>query len=146
MRETGKQEEAKRRDCTENMRFCFWCRLVLVLAPIPQSLFFPPITDGQEAAAQLRERRGALCVSKNVVLIGGSVAVMRYQPPANKRVNVKRWRWLRRSRSEERGWRRWSRTRGRRKRRSSVSSTKFKKRSRAKGSQQLGVPPIQCFD
>lgn len=30
-----------------------------------------------------------MCVSENVALIGGSVAVMRYQPPANKRINVK---------------------------------------------------------
>lgn len=34
-----------------------------------------------------------MCVSENVALIGGSVAVMRYQPPANKRINIKRWRW-----------------------------------------------------
>lgn len=34
-----------------------------------------------------------MCVSENVALIGGSVAVMRYQPPANKRINIRRWRW-----------------------------------------------------
>lgn len=65
--------------------------------PYPaQPSFFPPIADGQEAAAQPRERRGTLCLSENVALIGGSVAVMRYQPPANKRINVKRWRWTER--------------------------------------------------
>lgn len=41
-----------------------------------------------------------MCVSENVALIGGSVAVMRYQPPANKRINVKRWRWSRKSERE----------------------------------------------
>lgn len=39
-----------------------------------------------------------MCVSENVALIGGSVAVMRYQPPANKRINIRRWRWTRRRR------------------------------------------------
>lgn len=47
-----------------------------------------------------------MCLSENVALIGGSVAVMRYQPPANKRINVKRWRWIeRRRRKLERGTR-----------------------------------------
>lgn len=64
--------------------------------PSCNPLFFRSIADGQEAAAQPRGRRGALCVSENVALIGGSVAVMRYQPPANKRINIKRWRWMRR--------------------------------------------------
>ncbi|CAL1677930.1 unnamed protein product [Lasius platythorax] len=58
---------------------------------------FPPVADGQEKLRlSLLSRRGALCVSENVALIGGSVAVMRYQPPANKRINVKMWRWSRR--------------------------------------------------
>lgn len=72
---------------------------------LPLSPFFSPIADDQEAAAQSRGRRGALCVSENVALIGGSVAVMRYQPPANKRINIKRWRWIRRRRKVARGTR-----------------------------------------
>lgn len=62
--------------------------------PFLRPVTHPSRRDGKprEAAAQPRGRRGALCVSENVALIGGSVAVMRYQPPANKRINVKRWR------------------------------------------------------
>lgn len=44
---------------------------------------------GEAAGSAARGRRGALCVSENVALIGGSVAVMRYQPPTNKRINAK---------------------------------------------------------
>lgn len=65
---------------------------------------FLTVAGDQEAAAQPR-RRSALCVSENVALIGGSVAVMRYQPPANKRINIKRWRWMRRRRKLARGTR-----------------------------------------
>lgn len=46
-----------------------------------------------------------MCVSENVALIGESVAVMRYQPPANKQINIKRWRWTRRRRRLARGTR-----------------------------------------
>lgn len=78
-----------------------------------------PLPMTKKPAAQPRERRGALCVSENVALIGGSVAVMRYQPPANKRINIRRWRWTRRRRKLAwvRGWRRWSRRRTRRRKR-----------------------------
>ena len=31
-----------------------------------------------------------MCVSENGALIGESVAVMRYQPPENKRINIKK--------------------------------------------------------
>lgn len=100
----GEQEGGKKRLCGEYA-------LLLLMPPrpcprphprnLPSSLLF---ADGQEAAAQPRERRGALCVSENVALIGGSVAVMRYQPPANKRINVKRWRrWMRRRKKLARG-------------------------------------------
>lgn len=43
-----------------------------------------------------------MCVSENGALIGESVAVMRYQPPANKRINIKtrEWRGRRRRRVE----------------------------------------------
>lgn len=102
-------ERIERRGCAndaKNMRPFSWCRLVLV-HPFLSCRWSPG-----EAAAQ-SPRRGALCVSENVALIGRSVAVMRYQPPANKRINVKMWRWSRR-RKKTKGT--WEEPRGRRRR------------------------------
>lgn len=58
--------------------------------PPPALFLSSPMAKREAAGSAVRGRRGALCVSENVALIGGSVAVMRYQPPANKRINVKR--------------------------------------------------------
>lgn len=102
-------ERIERRGCAndaKNMRPCSWCRLIPV-HPFPSCRRWPG-----EAAAQ-SPRRGALCVSENVALIGRSVAVMRYQPPANKRINVKMWRWSRR-REKMKGM--WEEPGGRRRR------------------------------
>jgi hypothetical protein len=94
------------------------------------SLCTPPRPMARRSrSSATRGRRGALCVSENVALIGGSVAVMRYQPPTNKRINAKRWRWSRGGRRDEgsekaRGRRRRPGTRRRR----NVSSTKSERR------------------
>ncbi|KAI4501489.1 hypothetical protein M0802_003366 [Mischocyttarus mexicanus] len=79
---------------------------LLPMPPSPHSLSPPPLpcpifpavvsTPWQEEEEEdrgtppLEGRRGALCVSKNGALIGGSVAVMRYQPVQNKGINVKK--------------------------------------------------------
>lgn len=95
-----------------------------------------------------------MCVSENVALIGGSVAVMRYQPPANKRINIKRRRWVRRRKKVARGSERVKRSAIENVREGEEEekeekfgvSTKLEKKSRAaEGSQRLGRP-IQCFD
>lgn len=94
---TKGQETESKRERKEEVVYREYAPLLLMPPrPCPRSHpvtpFHPSIADDQEAAAQPRGRRGTLCVSENVALIGGSVAVMRYQPPANKRINIKRWR------------------------------------------------------
>lgn len=117
--------------------------------PHPAISFLPSYCRwSRSCKAQPRGRRCALCVSENVALIGGSVAVMRYQLPANKRINVKRWRWMRRRRKlarrmRVRGWRRQPRTREREKGRRGREVVSPPNSRRA---EQLKVLLIQCFD
>lgn len=56
---------------------------------------------GEEEAT--KGRRGALCVSENGALIDGSVAVMRYQPLANKPTSIKKKKRSERSGEDDEG-------------------------------------------
>lgn len=77
-------------------------RICASILDAASSLVFAPHSTRatRSRGSTARGRRGALCVSENVTLIEGSVAVMRYQP-TNKRINAKR----RGGRREARVWR-----------------------------------------
>lgn len=106
-------ERIERRGCERRKEYA--SLLLMPPRPRPSLSLLSPIVG--EATAQ-PPRRGALCVSKNVALIGRSVAVMRYQPPANKRINVKMWRWSRRGKKTKGTREKPRRTRRRPRRRS----------------------------
>lgn len=113
-------ERIERRGCERRKEYAS----LLLMPPRPRPSLSLLSSMVGEATAQ-PPRRGALCVSKNVALIGRSVAVMRYQPPANKRINVKMWRWSRRRKKNARGTERDKATTEK-----EYPSSKLKKRSR----------------